>query len=200
MSLIERKKTLRTAYRTLRDSISPEERQQASLLASERFKKRFLEEAEGQFDRIFLFASCGSEISTEYLHHYAKQAGLTVMYPKVFGKEMKFLKIGSLNEMEKGTYGIMEPCEKPGDQWITPEHTTERDLMVVPGLLFDENLHRLGYGGGYYDRFLKGFKGTVCGIGFALQRCKETLPAEETDVPLMYYCCEDGCYDRCGAI
>ena len=67
---------------------------------------------------------------------------------------MKFHKINSLDELCPGYYGILEPdihCE----EWKSGEDNIDgTDLCVMPGLAFDNNFNRIGYGGGFYDRFL----------------------------------------------
>ncbi len=201
MDLITQKKALRTKYRGIRDALSETQRRLSSEIACKNLWDRFFAPGNEQsYDRIFLFSSIGSEIDTFPLFERAANHGISILYPRVFDREMRFLAVSTMEDMEEGCFSILEPKDHPFALWVGPEETTCRDLMVVPGLLFDPSLNRLGYGGGYYDRFLSGFKGTVCGFGFSVQKTAEQLPAEETDIPLNYYCCEDGLYDRFGAI
>ena len=86
---------------------------------------------------------------------------------------MKFHRITALSELKPGKYGILEPDN-------TDICEPEQGLMIMPGLAFDKNGFRLGYGGGYYDRYIDGFIGKTIGITF--HECyTDRLPAFETD-------------------
>ncbi|MCR4588426.1 MAG: 5-formyltetrahydrofolate cyclo-ligase [Lachnospiraceae bacterium] len=198
MTLMDAKKRLRTEYRKMRDALPEEHRTSASLSACRAFRDRFFTAVPCAYDRFFLFASCGSELLTDPLFSFAREAGLTVLYPRVFGREMLFCAVASPEDMKISHFGIREPEDAQDALWVSSKDTTSRDLMVVPGLVFDPSLQRLGYGGGYYDRYLQDFKGTVCGIGFASQRYEKQIPAEETDIPLTCFCCEEGFYEPQG--
>ena len=78
----------------------------------------------------------------------AQQDGKRVAVPKVFGDEMKFLWLDDLNAVAPGAYNIPEPIADG------PEADDETALVLMPGLAFDPEGHRLGYGGGFYDKFL----------------------------------------------
>ncbi len=77
----------------------------------------------------------------------AWKLGKTVWVPKVHGETMDFYEITSFDELKPGAYGISSPM---------PEylHRQTTDLMIMPGVAFDTNRNRVGYGGGYYDRYL----------------------------------------------
>ena len=100
------------------------------------------------------------------------------------------VEIGSVDQLETGSYGILEPKKellqsgvlKIGDK-------TDIDLAIVPVLGFDKHGGRLGYGGGYYDRFLEGYTGVSVGIAFS-ECLVESVPAEKHDIKLgkIYYC------------
>ncbi|MFH1591377.1 MAG: 5-formyltetrahydrofolate cyclo-ligase [archaeon] len=85
--------------------------------------------------------------------------------------------ISSFDQLAPGRFGILEPL---GPCRVSPE---EIDLVVVPGIAFDECLHRLGHGHGYYDRLLAQIRGKKIGLAFDFQ-VLERLPAEEHDVRL----------------
>lgn len=99
---------------------------------------------------IFCYCSFDSEINTINIIKYALQNNKTVCVPKTIGNGiMTANKILSLDDLEIGNYGILEPnlnCEQTLENAI--------DLCIIPCLAADKNGHRLGYGGGYYDRFL----------------------------------------------
>ena len=79
--------------------------------------------------------------------------------------------------MEKNKYGIDEPLDK---QEINKDML---DLMIVPLVGYDANKYRLGYGGGYYDRYLKDFKAPAIGLAYSFQYIKHYQP-ENFDIPL----------------
>lgn len=114
-------------------------------------------------DTVLLYMARPHEIATTMILNAAlansKAVGLPVC---INDKEMIFRRIDSVSELEKGRYGISEPndrCEQ-----IVPDHKT---LCVCPALACDMRGYRLGFGGGYYDRFLKDFSGTKAALCYA---------------------------------
>lgn len=88
-----------------------------------------------------------------------------VCVPKVEGNDMNFYQIQSLNDLKEGHFHVLEP---KSSQLILPQ---DIDLMIIPMLAFDQTNHRLGYGKGYYDRYLSnGFQGYKLGLAFAWQQ------------------------------
>ena len=83
--------------------------------------------------------------------------------------EMEFYEIHSLFELQPGTFGVLEPV--PENSRLVQEET--EGLCIVPGLSFDAEGYRLGYGKGYYDRFLSRFSGTTAGVCY--KRLPETI-------------------------
>lgn len=95
------------------------------------------------------YVDYNGEAGTRKIIETAFERGKNVWVPKVTGKSMRFYHIGSLEELKPGVHGILEPVPK-SDECPGPES----GLMIVPGVAFDESCHRIGYGGGYYDRYL----------------------------------------------
>ena len=88
-----------------------------------------------------------------------------VCVPKVEGNDMNFYQIHSLNDLKEGHFHVLEP---KSSQLILPQ---DIDLMIIPMLAFDQTNHRLGYGKGYYDRYLSNcFQGYKLGLAFAWQQ------------------------------
>ncbi|MDK2945703.1 5-formyltetrahydrofolate cyclo-ligase [Geotoga petraea] len=96
------------------------------------------------------------------------------LFPKTLGKTMKFHKASSLDHFVKGNFGIMEPTED--------RFENEIDMFLIPGVAFSPYLYRIGYGGGFYDRFIENinYKTILCGISFDLQ-VVDNLPIEKHD-------------------
>lgn len=84
----------------------------------------------------------------------------------------------STDDLVRGAYGIYEP------EHIIEIDINEIDAALIPGIAFDKNLNRLGFGKGYYDRFLAEFKGIKIGICYDFQITDTPLPADEFDVPM----------------
>lgn len=131
---------------------------------------------------VFIFVSFKSEVDTHKLIKYALASGKTVCVPKVnnINKTMEAIKINSFDEMRKSDYDILEPVLE--ENKINPEII---DLVIVPGLAFDKNGGRVGYGGGYYDKFFTSgnIKAYKIGLAYSFQVVYE-VPVNEHDVLL----------------
>lgn len=127
-------------------------------------------------ESVLLYASLPSEPDTSKILQKALSDGKKVYFPKVEGKGiMSFYRVYSVGDLEKGAYGISEPvgCEK--------FENTETSVCAVPGLSFDKEGYRLGFGGGFYDRFLVSFRGKTVGLCFSAA-LSESLPRDRHDV------------------
>lgn len=157
------KNNLREKYKSIRSRMKPEKK--AGLDAE--ITKRLIETWQyKQVDTILTYVSTPIEVDTLGLIRAALDAGKRVAVPAcVKGtRKMDFYYITSVEtDLSPGTFGVLEPdtqrCEK-----LT---NLEEGLCVVPGLSFDYKGFRLGYGKGYYDRFLTGFSGITVGICYA---------------------------------
>ncbi len=99
---------------------------------------------------LYAYLPYNQEIRTEQIIEQALKDGKKVAVPKVFDDGlMEFYEITSLRDVKPGAFGIPEP---EGDG---PPAVYEKVLMLMPGLAFDEQRSRIGYGGGYYDRYLE---------------------------------------------
>ncbi len=104
-------------------------------------------------NKVLLYAPIRNEVETEEICEAAKRKGKAIYYPRVLGKEMKFYCIDETTEFEISTYGIREP--KPESTRLFEPKTEDEVLVIVPGVAFDREGNRIGYGGGYYDKYLK---------------------------------------------
>ena len=97
---------------------------------------------------IYGYLSYNQEVRTVPMLERALKDGKKVAVPKVYGDEMKFLYLDDLTAVAKGYAGIPEPI---ADEPVAHDETA---LVLMPGLAFDPQGHRIGYGGGFYDKFL----------------------------------------------
>ncbi|AIY84915.1 5-formyltetrahydrofolate cyclo-ligase [Clostridium baratii] len=127
---------------------------------------------------IFVYIGFGSEINTKILIEDALEDGKEVCVPKVIKKDMVFIKINSLENLVTSSYGILEPV---GDK--NNFNVDNLGLIIMPGLAFDKQGNRLGYGGGYYDKFLSNNKINVKKIALAYDfQILDKVPSEEHDI------------------
>ena len=107
-----------------------------------------------------------------------------VCVPKVIGDDMVFYYIHSLNDLQEGYFHVLEPTT---NEIADPQ---DIDLMIVPMLAFDQNLYRVGYGKGFYDRyFASSFQGYKLGIAFSFQKVDD-FDKDRYDIPLDEIICE----------
>lgn len=107
---------------------------------------------------ILVYINFRSEVETGMLIEKALLDEKAVFAPAVSGREMEFFRITSLNELKSGYQGILEPlqdAETSYRAWLRQkENTSTKTLFCMPGAAFDRERNRIGYGGGYYDRYL----------------------------------------------
>lgn len=123
---------------------------------------------------VFTYASTEIEVDTRRLIAYCLERKILVALPVSGDTELSFYYINDVSELKKGRFGIDEP---PTDR---PALADENTLCIVPALCADGEGLRLGYGRGYYDRFLSGFAGKsviICYRAF-----KREVPAEPYDI------------------
>lgn len=100
-----------------------------------------------QTKNLYLYVSYNQEVMTESIIKEALSIGKNVAVPRVEQGNISFYYIKSLDDLAKGYQGISEP--------VTKESARENEIfMIVPGLAFDRSGNRLGYGGGFYDRYM----------------------------------------------
>lgn len=127
---------------------------------------------------VFTYASTEIEVDTRRLIKYCLDNKIPVALPVSGDEELEFFFINSLDELQKGRYNIDEPPKN------FPAKPDENTICIVPALCADGYGLRLGYGKGYYDRFLRNFTGAsviICYDDF-----KRDVPAEPHDVRADY--------------
>lgn len=171
-NLKQKKTELRSKYKKLRKNLSADLKNELDRKIFERLTA--LPEYKSA-DSIFAFISKDIEVDTEAVINDALNSGKKVAVPlcDVDTTTIEFYYINSYEDLKDGFYGLLEPdievCEK----------AESSDLMIVPGLVFDRNGYRLGFGKGYYDRYISDYKGLTVGVCYS--RCIEN------ELPLGYY-------------
>lgn len=144
------KKELRKQILQKRDALTQQERREKSKAIAEQVTASWIFK---HAETILLFASFRSEVDTAELFKAAIEGGKQVYYPKVIGKEMEFYQVESELDLEEGAWGIREPKAEKSKKFVFRADATI--CVILPGTVFDEAGNRIGYGGGYYDKFLQ---------------------------------------------
>lgn len=127
---------------------------------------------------IYGYLPYNQEVRTVPMLEQALKDGKRVAVPKVYGDEMKFLYLDDLTKVEKGYAGIPEPI---ADEPVADDETA---LVLMPGLAFDPQGHRIGYGGGFYDKFLAAEPNhPTLALCYEFQMLPK-LDTEEHDIPV----------------
>jgi len=133
--------------------------------------------------RIAYYMSIQGEPSLETLFFKPETVSL---FPKVVGDELNFLTVNSPDGFSVGSYGILEPAE---GELVEIEAI---DLILVPGVVFDRDGYRIGYGKGYYDRFMAANSAVItCGVSFN-ELLMDNLPHDPWDQRVDYLVTEMG--------
>lgn len=190
MKNMETKKQIRARQKQKRESLSCEQVQRLSeeICGKISWQPWFL-----QAETICFYYPLGKEVNLLALAKKALTVGKKVAFPRVEGKEMKFYGITSLEDFREGSFHVMEP--------VGGEPLTGQDALVfVPGLGFDSRGNRIGYGGGYYDRYFARYPQCVkIGVAYAVQLVEE-LKVEVHDISMDGVVTEEEIYGRSGVI
>ena len=171
------KKELRAKIRQLKRAMTEEEIVQKSEALGRLFEAS---EAYKNARTIYGYLPYNQEVRTTPMLQKALDDGKRVAVPKCYGDEMRFIYLDDLSKVEKGYCNIPEPIEDG------PIADDPKALVLMPGLAFDPQGHRMGYGGGFYDKFLASEPGHPT---LALCYDFQMLPSLETeahDIPVDY--------------
>lgn len=135
-----------------------------------------------------IYASSSAEVDTRRFISEMLASGKNIAVPKCVGKDMRFISINSLETLVRSSFGVDEPTD--GEE-ITDFTGT---VCIVPALRFDRNGYRLGWGGGFYDRFLANYDGISVGICY--EECCGDVPKDEYDIAVDMVITENGVYCR----
>ena len=148
MDAVFEKKEIRKRMRVLRENMTREDMFSKSLLI---FEQLITVPEYKKAEKIFTYVSMNNEVDTIMLIDYSLSMDKRVFVPKVFGKDMFFYEISDISELSPGYCGIYEP-DTDGKE---PDYS-KTGFMCMPGVAFDKEYNRIGYGGGFYDRYLSG--------------------------------------------
>lgn len=159
MDIKELKTSIRQDYLARRAALPPEEKARRD----ERICRYILSSASFRYaETVLAYYPREGEINILPALETALAMGKRVALPRCDGEHhMTYRFVTSLADVEPGMYGIPEPSENAPAFAEDPGHAT---LCLVPGVVFDTRGYRIGYGGGYYDRFLHSFGGSVAGV------------------------------------
>lgn len=179
------KSELRKSILKLRDDIPQDMKADLDSKIAERVLSVFSDLGD---NTLLTYVSFRSEVSTHGIIDRFLKMGVRVAVPRVEGEDIRFYYISSTDDLTDGYMGIPEP--KPGcEPWernpsdLPPDLTDGiiDTLILVPGSVFDKKRNRIGYGGGFYDRFLAGQQGLYSiGLAYSCQMTDE-IPADEWD-------------------
>lgn len=157
---IEKKRFRRMAL-ARRDSLLAQEREAYSEII---VKKLTTLPCYRQAEAVLTYINFRSEVDTLFLLEQSFADKKLVFAPKVSGREMEFFQIFGEKDLIEGYHGIREPKEgKSYTDWVSQCKALEKRMVLIclPGAAFDRKGHRIGYGGGFYDRYLSGLPKTV---------------------------------------
>ncbi|QQR55156.1 5-formyltetrahydrofolate cyclo-ligase [Candidatus Peregrinibacteria bacterium] len=169
------KQLLRTQFREKRRALLPDLAGEKSLAITRKLLE--LKEYKDATSVLF-YVSMPEEVDTHQVIQETLALGKKVYLPKIKGEVLAICPLNRFEELQPGEFGILEPCEP-----TSPSHPAHIDLIVIPGIAFDQHGHRLGHGKGHYDRLLKEVHGFKVGLAFDEQMADD-LPVEAHDVPL----------------
>ncbi len=179
-----KKQEVRKQALMTRDALSAEFRE----VQSAKIVERILQDDRYRKAKIILsYVAFRSEVETEELNRQVLVDGKQLYLPKTYvdKKEMRFFQVKDLTKLEAGYQGIREPQETEELTLLFESSNMEKEdvFMIMPGVAFDEAGNRMGYGGGYYDRYLTQYGSRMISALLAFEEQKvEEIPTESCDV------------------
>ena len=186
------KQELRNRYLQYRNALTKEERRTKSNQILETLSAW---ECFEQAESILVYCSYRSEVvTTPWIDILLAEGKKKVYAPKVDGMDIRFFRVTSMEQLKAGYQGIPEPVGDTGE-FTTDTEKTEKALLILPGTVFDRNGNRLGYGKGFYDRFVaKHPDMKTVALAFSCQMTEE-IPAEPHDIKVQGIITEKKRYD-----
>lgn len=152
---METKKQIRRQIQEDRDKLTEEERKEKSLIIMNKVSEHYLYQNAKQ---LLIYMDYRNEVQTHFFIEKALKDGKRVFCPCVLESApepiMEFYEIKDLSELETGFRGILEPQSIEEKRW-NPTNSCTNALMIMPGVAFDTQKNRIGYGKGFYDRYVQ---------------------------------------------
>ena len=172
---METKKEIRSCILKQRRAQSKETCEKSSMVIAE--KLLALPEYR-KAKNIYAYMDFSGEVKTEMILKESLRLGKNLWLPRVNGDIMDFFRVRSKDDFEIGAYGILEP---KGESKAGKEEARD-GFMVVPGVAFDADRNRIGFGGGYYDKYLELYPELfTAAVAFGFQ-IVEGVPTEANDI------------------
>jgi 5-formyltetrahydrofolate cyclo-ligase len=171
------KRSIRRTMLEHRRALTLEECRTASLA----IQQTFLDSDEYGTSRVLvIYSAIHNEVDTQSIMQHAWNDGKCIAFPAVVGHTLAFQEVKAVSSLQEGAFGILEPC--PTCRKFSPD---EIDVFIVPGVAFDLNGYRVGYGKGYYDRTLHRMEnlGRLVGVCYDFQLV-EKIVGEPHDVQM----------------
>lgn len=172
------KKELRAKYRALREAITPDVKNERDAAIANQVRRLWQYQRN---DVLLVYVSTAIEVDTHRIIRQALSDDKIVAVPRCVPgtRNMEFYRIHALEDLKPGAFGVLEPEQEPHN--LMPEDTV--GLCLVPAFSYDWSGFRLGYGKGYYDRFLSNFQGNM--VGLCYSNCvQRSLPHGRYDRPV----------------
>lgn len=173
------KQRLREERLAAREALSEQERS----VLDDRITQKLLATPEySEAATVLTYVSVSSEVSTRTFIEHALRDGKTVAVPRCLpGHRLEFVAITSLDQLEPAPFNLLEPAK---DLSALTDSQMNNAICIVPALLVDTKGYRLGYGAGFYDRFLSTYSGKKICLAYQQNLSKTMLPHTEFDVPV----------------
>lgn len=181
----EEKKRIRQYYKNRRSALTAMQvREKSEQICRRLLASAWYREAEV----LYFYYPLGNEVNLLQAAQAALDDGKIVAFPKTLQEGIAFYQVEDLTAFAEGAFHVMEPCS---DRRLTEG----APLILTPGVAFDKTGGRMGYGGGYYDRYGARCPGAVrIGIAYECQLA-EKLPLEPHDIPMEAVITETNIYE-----
>lgn len=171
------KQRLREEHLAAREALSEQER---SVLDNRITQKLLATSEYAEATTVLTYVSVSSEVSTRMFIECALRDGKTVAVPRCLpGHCLEFVAIASLEQLVAAPFNLLEPAKELP---TVTEDQKNNSICIVPALLVDTKGYRLGYGAGFYDRFLSTYPGKKICLAYQQSLSRTTLPHTEFDV------------------
>lgn len=165
------KKDLRRQIIAVRNRMPNELREYKDKIIFKNFTELLIKE---EVKTVLLYASLGSEVNTWNIFQFCIENSIKTAFPKVSGGNLELYWIENKEQLSPGFKSILEP------KYGSKASLEQIEIIAVPGVAFDKECYRIGYGGGFYDRLLSKRKGLAVGLAYEEQLIEE-IPKETFD-------------------